>query len=450
MSIILHCPLLSNNAILPYMLKSTILVVDDEKSVRESLKILLEDDYHIILAQDGPEALEKFQKENIDLVLLDIRMPGMSGLEVLAELEKLDPLVEVIMVTATTAVDVAVESIHKGARNYITKPFGINELVSMIRKSLRNRARRQAQLQYGNQPFIPPLLDIPSMARVQATLQTIYAHRKPVILEGNSGTEKEAIAFLIHVHSQQRRFSTIHCCQQNEFQSQLLKLEEDILQYAQDEFSVEVGQIQPGVTIFFNRIDNLGDAGQDALLRYFQEKTKDLPDFFDHIRVISSVEDDLMTKIRQGKFSEELSHYLSGEHLFIPSLAERQTDCSKIIRYYIESFNKQKGKTVSFDAAVMQLLCHYDWPGNTVEMVNLLQRLVLVHDRDPVRLESLPLYLLVNAGGTAQKKDHISLDRFLRQFEISYTNKVLRRFGSISTAARKLGISEKELEKIRG
>ncbi|MFH1428869.1 MAG: response regulator [Candidatus Margulisiibacteriota bacterium] len=428
------------------MQKHTVLIVDDEKSVRESIKMVLEEKYRIITAVNGEEALLKFKQEDIDLVLLDIRMPGMSGLEVLEELEKLDPTIEVIMVTATTAVDVAVESMQKGARNYLTKPFDIDELTGLVSKLLKNKERRTSQFQRTELPYVPLFLKAGSMALVNSQIQDAVLSKKPVIIEGDNGTEKEDVAYTIHIKSRQSKFLTIHCSHKSMFSVRLTKLEEELFEQPQDKFIAEVDQIKPGMTIFLNRIDLLDELEQGELLAYFQNFLKNEPDFFQRVRLISTVEEDLTNRVSYGYFDEELLHYIYGDHIILPSLIQRRDDLPGIINYYLDYFNSQHGRKITFTPGILYLLCQYRWPGNTIELMNLIHRLVLRQPQKKTKLESLPLYILANSGSDNHRGE-VSLDSFLREFEENYIKKAIRDFPDLKTLSQKLGVPMEKLEK---
>ncbi|MFC1478883.1 sigma-54-dependent transcriptional regulator [Candidatus Margulisiibacteriota bacterium] len=428
------------------MQKHTVLIVDDEKSVRESIKMVLEEKYRVITAVNGQEALVKFKQEDVDLVLLDIRMPGMSGIAVLEELEKLDHTIEVIMVTATTAVDVAVESMHKGARNYLTKPFDIDELTALVSKLLRNKERRTSQFQRTELPYVPLFLKAGSMALVNSQVQEAVLSKKPVIIEGDNGTEKEDVAYTIHIQSRQSKFLVIHCCHKSMFSAQLTKLEEELFEQPQDEFLAEVDQIKPGMTIFLSRIDLLDALEQGELLAYFQNFIKSEPDFFRRVRLISTVEEDLINKVNYGDFDEELLHYINGDCITLPSLIQRRNDLSGIIQYYLDYFNRQHGKKIIFSPSILQLLCQYRWPGNTIELMNLLHRLVLRQSHNQTKLESFPLYILANSGSDGHRGD-VSMDSFLREFEANYIKKAIKDFPDLKTLSKKLGVPLEKLEK---
>ncbi|MFA5928569.1 MAG: response regulator [Candidatus Margulisiibacteriota bacterium] len=422
------------------MVRQTILIVDDEQSVRESLKLLLEDDYKIFTASNGEDGLLCIKQENVDLVLLDIRMPGISGLEVLAEIEKLYPLLEVIMVTATTEVDVAVESIHRGARNYITKPFDLMTLTSMIDKALQNRSKRLSQLQYSEHSVLAPLLNIPSMAVVQTAVGHAIEERKPIILEGANGTEKEELAYYIHTKSQQKRFIKIDCYAPGDLARQLTQVAEEIFQSIQEGKS---SQLQGGATLYFNRVDILSENEQEDLLDFFHELLKENKDIFKLIRIISNMEEDLAPKVRKDKFDEELFHYLNGKRIPLPLLAERKSDLGSIIKYYLDNFNRRCGRTITLEPKCLQMLVNYDWPGNVAELVCLMQQLSLRCTKEAVTIEDLPLNIMVNT----REANGLSLDSFLKKFEDNYIGKIKKLFPNLQVAGQKLGVPIAKLEK---
>jgi DNA-binding NtrC family response regulator len=399
-------------------MRHNLLVVDDEESVRESIQLLLEDDYQIFLAKNGFEALEVFKKEKIDLVLLDIRMPGMSGLEVLAELENLDPIVQVIMVTATHEVDVAVESIRRGARHYLTKPFSSDDLMGLIKKLLRNRTRRLGQLQSMENLDISALLNLSSMASLRAQIEESVRSPKPVSLEGDNGTEQEGLAYYLHQRSGRMHYLEIHCGQIEGITGQLADLEEMLFGGRLiDAVSEEISHLLPDTTLCLNRIDLLTANHQEELLHYFQRLIILQPDFFQKVRLISTTVIALETLVSQGHFEEELFHYVNGIRVVLWPLHQRQQDLKEIVSYYFQYFNRQWGTEVSFSPEVAELLVIYPWPGNLTELKNTVNSLILRKHKGKLELEDLPFDLLKSLVQHPQLKNELSSDRFLHHFE---------------------------------
>ena len=410
----------------------TILIVDDEKSVRESLAMVLNDDYRLLMAKDGRDALALLLHDKIDLVLLDIRMPGISGLEVLAELEKIDPLVEVIMVTATTSVDVAVESIHRGAITFVTKPFDVKELRSLIHKCLHNRDRRKTQEQVAliSSPF--PLFDVASMDTVVAQVAEALASKRPILIEGELGTEKEALARYLHFQTRRTEFIDIYCV--SEFNA------ENDEQQIQEILEKQIGQESSEISIFLNRVDLLSFNAQKALLSYFQKNSEQEKSFFGCLQLISTVETDLYKEVAKGNFMEELYHYVNGSHITLPSLALRRLDLPIIIQYYLDHFNKQWGCKMTLSEEAVQLLAKSNWQGNTIELSNLIQILVLSVASHTVQVTDLPLSIILDSELVDSHKE-ISLAHFTRIFELQYLQKTIKLEPNLRQASRKLGIT---------
>ena len=384
--------------------KYTILAVDDEEGVRESLKILLSDDYYVITARNGAEAISRFKEIKVDLVFLDIRMPGMSGIEVLDALKNMDSLVEVVMLTATVEVGIAVKAIHKGARHYLTKPFDIDDLMALVEKLLKNRDRARAQIQASEQTSPSPFLLVPSMEDVRMAVEEMRSAPHSTIFLGAKGTESEGMAYLIHRQSMNEHFVVISCT-------------------GSIEGIAGVDHIIPGSTIFFSRIDLLSLTQQKILLEHFQAMLIQDPHFFQRICIVSSTEVKMETKIHQGLWDEELFHYINGDTIVLPSLTERRTDLPAIIEYYIASYNTMTGKKVVFPPEAIEFLAHYTWPGNITEMKNIIHMIMLRKSVDGVvLLEELPLLILANADvSLLYKTKSLSLSSFTDYFEQRYS-----------------------------
>jgi len=415
--------------------KYSILIIDDEESVRESLGIVLEDKYNIIFAEDGIQGLEKYKQEKIDLVLLDIRMPGMNGTVVLSELEKLDPLVDVIMLTATRDIEVVSETIHKGARNYITKPFDIEELLSLIEKILSNKERLSSQLKASEPIDIHPILMMESMATVRFALNQCYTNNKPIIIEGDTGTEKEEVASYIHYKSNRNKFIRIYCIEKTNIDSIS----------GSNYFMKNVGQITSGTTVYFNRIDLLNEQDQKRLLGYFQEMLESQPNAFENIRIISNVKRNLKRLVSAGLFDEELYHYINGQSIVLPALQKREEDLPSIVNYYINYFNKQMAKNVVFDRQIINILCQYDWPGNIAELKNTILSIVCKIESDNVKIKDIPLNILLD---TNQTSPLVSFENLSDTFEKIYLEESLRFLGNIENASKKLDVSVTDIETI--
>lgn len=390
------------------MKKYTILAIDDDESVCAALKILLEKTYYIITAKNGLDALAKYKEIKVDLVLLDIRMPGMTGLQVLEELRRLDSFVNVIMITATIEVDTAVASIHKGAKYYLTKPFDMEELLSLIKKILFNRSRLFSQIQASEQPGPFPLLNIPSMAMLRMSLAQLDKEKKPILIQGEAGSEKEDLAYFIHRHIGHVHFFAVDCAD--------LKDLPDPLHH-----------MLSGVTLFLNGIDILSSKSQLALLDYFQNMSSKNAVFFRQIRIVSASEQDLTDLIRQGKLHEELYHYLNGDIVRLPSMAERKADIADLLLYYVEEYNQQWGKESSLSLASLDALQSYPWPGNITELKNTVSSLVVSSGHhQAIELDALPLNMILYRQSPSSEQDNDALwAEFSKHFQSYYVQEVL-------------------------
>lgn len=405
--------------------KKNILIVDDELGVRESLQLILEDDYNLFIATNGYEAVEIYKNSDIDIVLLDIRMPGMDGMQTLAELEKIDPIVEVVMVTATATIDIAIETIKNGALNYITKPFEIDDLMVLVKRAINNRFRNKNQSKLMDETFVPPLITAKSMITVLECFNEVIKDLKPVIISGSFGTEKEDLAKSIYSKSEHKHIFMLNCFENEKFQNEIKEI-------------IETNQEQKidfldNTTIVFNTIEKLNKENQKFLLEYFYDKEKNI---INSSRIISITSHNLNLMIENKILQKELFEIIKGQNIVIPDLSERKQDFEEIIYYYLDNFNQYWGKNIKLEKNALACLASYDWPGNTIELSNIINRIVLI-TKNSIKKEFLPLYLISNSK-IESFEEEFSISKFAGIFRNYYLNEVLH--------AKRLKEAQKELE----
>ncbi len=378
----------------------SILIVDDELSMREFLKILLEKDGHeVIAAADGASALELAARHEFDLAISDIRMPGMSGLDLLAELKKNRPGLPVILVTAFASPDDAVTAMKNGAFDYITKPFNVEEIKEVIRAATSRKTNDQP-----SQPaeLFPDIIgQSPEMLKIFDLIKRIAPAPANVLIYGESGTGKELVAKAIHNHSRAagRPFVPITC---SAIPDGLL--ESELFGHVKGSFTGAIGdkqglfQLADGGTAFLDEIGELTPIIQTKLLRVLQErefkpvgstKTRKI-----NVRIIAATNRSLEDEIMAGRFREDLYYRLAVVPIRVPPLRERKGDVPLLVKHFLEKYSRLLGKDVqTISSYGLEVLMKYDFPGNVRELENIIERGVAMEASKIILPESLTLSL---------------------------------------------------------
>jgi len=380
-----------------------ILVIDDEEAIRDSCKQVLEKEgYRIRRAQDGYAGLKAFRKETFQVILLDLRMPGPSGLDILSKIKEENPEIPVIIMTGFATIGSAVEAIKRGAFDYLAKPFSPGELRIIIHKALESRKvyfenislRKELEdsVQFdmivGKSPGMNAIIDI--MKRVSVTEST-------VLITGESGTGKELLAREIHRNSLRKDspFVVVDCGALVEtlFESELFGHIKGSFTGA---FETKHGrfEVANGGTIFLDEISSISLNIQAKLLRVIQERevtrvgsTKPIKV---DIRILAATNENLAECVRHGKFREDLFYRLSVVPLHLPPLRERKQDISLLVEHFLQKYNKKMKKRIGeISLPVIKALSEYNWPGNIRELENTIERAVVLSADDEIRLEDL-------------------------------------------------------------
>jgi DNA-binding NtrC family response regulator len=438
-----------------------ILVVDDEVNVIESFKQLLEGDYKVLTATNGEEALEKVEKENLDVVLLDIKMPGMDGIEVLRRIGELKENVDVIMVTAVNTMKTAIEAMKLGAYDYITKPFDVDEVIVSIDKALEKR-RLTRELFYLRLEVAKPVNfdniigTSEKMREVYEIVSEMTKNDSTVLISGESGTGKELIARAIHFNglTKDRPFIAVDCASipENLLESELFGHEKGAFT---DATSQKLGRFELANqgTLFLDEIGNLRPDMQGKILRVLQEReiqrVGGVKTIKIDVRIISATNIDLKKAIKEGRFREDLYYRLNVVPIEIPPLRERKEDIPLLVRYFLGIFNREFGKRIKeISLEAMKFLMNYRWPGNVRELRNVIERLVALTKEEVISPERLPLDILltVKAGKGNIGGKGILLKEAREQFERQFIFGVLEKANWNQTEAAKiLGIHRNTL-----
>ena len=441
-------------------MKEKILVVDDEQSHRTMLKaVLSKEGYEVFEADDGTSAVKAVESDTFDLILMDIRMTDMDGIEAITEIKKFSPSIPVIMMTAYASVKTAVEALKSGAYDYLTKPLDMDELKILIRKALD-----YYHLQKENIFLKERLADrfdfsqIIGRSRVMKelfeTLSLIAPSDATVLIYGESGTGKEIVANAIHQNSAraQKPFIKVNCAALPE-----TLLESELFGHERGAFTGAVArkagrfQLADGGGLFLDEISDMSLTTQVKLLRVLQERefeplgsTKTIQV---DIRLITATNKDLEEEVKTGRFREDLFYRLNVVPIYLPPLRKRKDDIPLLADHFFRIYReKTKSSVKGFLPKTMDMMVRYDWPGNVRELENVIERSVLLCRSEFISPEDLPP-LVQGAENKEQSLVSVPQGMTLREVEkeviiqtLSDTN------GSRTQSARILGISRKTLQ----
>jgi two-component system response regulator PilR (NtrC family) len=384
--------------------KLRILIVDDEPSMREMLRIVLRrDGYDVVVAQNGADGLDRLRGEPFDLLLSDIRMPDISGVEVLRAAKQIHPEILAFMMTAFASTETAVEAMRLGALDYFTKPFSMDELRLKIRQHLETRRLKQENLLLkralnSRHEFSSILGRSDAMQVVFSTIQTVAATSSTVLVSGESGTGKELVARAIHFNSlrRDRPFVAVNCGAVPE-----TLLESELFGHMRGAFTDAhvnkkgLMEVAEGGSIFLDEIGEMATSMQVKLLRVIQDRRFRRLGGTDEVqadvRIIAATNQDLPKMVAEGRFREDLYYRLNVLSIKVPPLRERMEDVPLLAAHFLEQFAAQMGKTVkTISAPALQLLQEHEWRGNVRELQNAMERAVALERTEAILPESLP------------------------------------------------------------
>jgi len=434
----------------------TILLVDDESSVVESLRLILKDSYKVIGTNGGKEALKILDKERVDLVLLDLKMHEMDGIELLRRLQPFCQETGVVVLTAVNDVKSIVEAVKLGALDYIVKPFEIEEIKIIIEKALQfksltrevrylrseYRCHSMDRIIHGHSRVMEDIIDIVSrVSRVDST----------VLLRGESGTGKELVARAIHFDSNRREnpFVVVSC---PNLAGDLLETE--LFGHEKGSFTgayerrLGKFEIAEGGTIFLDEISEINLPLQAKLLRVLQEK--EFTRLGSHsviktdVRIIAATNKDLEAMIKDGSFREDLYYRINVVPIYLPPLRERPEDIPQLIEHFFNIFRKEcHAKTEFISKEAMEALLRYHWPGNVRELKNIMERTIALYGNEPTLLpEYLPLEITGISSNFQRVNPNtnwrISLEDEVARIEKKLIEQALQESGGVKSKAAKL------------
>jgi two-component system, NtrC family, response regulator PilR len=434
-----------------------VLVVDDERSMREFLEILLsKEDYRVSLAANGEEAFRVLEKDRFDLLITDIRMQDVDGLEVLKKAKSLSPETIVIMISAFATAETAVEAMREGAYDYIPKPFKVREFKKIIKDALESRRPTPAAVEKSKFHFGCLVGESPQMKRVYDLVEKVGPTRSNIFISGESGTGKELVAKAIHRQSprKDKAFVVINCAgiPENLIESELFGYRKGAFTGASAD-KEGLFDVAHGGTVFLDEVGELTPAIQVKLLRVIQERTFTAVGGTEEksvdVRFISATNKELEHEVISGKFREDLFFRLNVIHIAMPPLREREGDLPLLAQYFLEKCSKELGKDVKkISAYALDILRQYTFPGNVRELENIIERSVALEASNIVLPESLTLSNFQRERNRENRRrrdltvDGINLDQILAEIEKDYIMKGLElSHGSKQRAAHLLGIT---------
>lgn len=447
--------------------KGIIHVVDDEPIIHEVLSQLLNSEgYEVELSSSGEEALEKHSSQAYDLILLDLLMPGLDGIEVLEGIKKIDPQAVIIIITAYASVESAITAMKMGAYDYIQKPFKHDELLLTIKRALEHKSLQEENVRlkdeltrkFGFDNIIgrsKPMLKIFELIR--ATAPT----RSTILIQGESGTGKELVARAIHQNSDRRNFPFI-VVNSGSLPPDLL--ESHLFGHVKGAFTGAVSQ-KKGLfeaadrgSIFFDEISTLNLETQAKLLRVMQDKefmrlggTKTIRV---DARIIAATNTDLEELIARKNFRQDLFYRLNVIKIELPPLRERKEDIPLLTKHFVDIYSRENDKEIEgVTEDVMEILESHDWPGNVRELENLIERAIVLTKSSTITRSSLPPPFLTNRPETDKLSENPEADLTLREqtqmFQREIILKALRKARGVQKkAARSLGLKATTLNEM--
>src|SRR5690554_2671474 len=389
-----------------------ILIIDDEKIIRATLKEILEYEHHEIFeAQDGEEGIRMIEEEDFDLVLCDVKMPKMDGLEVLDRANKMDKAPQFIMISAHGSIETAVEATKKGAFDFIPKPPDLNRLLLTVRNALEKNSlmSETAVLKKKLSRKLDMVGNSPALQRVKDTIEKVAPTDARVLITGQNGTGKELVAHWIHQKSNRSKspFVAVNCAS---IPSELI--ESELFGHEKGSFTSamkqRIGKFEQasGGSLFLDEIGDMSLSAQAKVLRALQENRitrvggdRAIPV---DVRVIAATNKDLLRQIEENKFREDLYHRLSVILINVPPLRERREDIPIITKHFCERLSRRNGvEPKQFSDEALERLKRYEWRGNVRELHNVVERLLILSEGETISVSDVERYVQVGPAATS-------------------------------------------------
>ena len=440
-------------------MKPRILVVDDEESIREFLEIMLrKEGYEVTCAEDGQKALDLVKKRSFDMVISDLQMPNMTGLELLKEVKTQYPDMMFMMITAFGTTETAVDAMKLGAYDYILKPFKIDEVRINIANALRSQnlevenrtLKRELVKEYSFQSIVG---NSESMHRIYDLVKRVSQTPTNVLITGESGTGKEVVAKAIHYNGplKDKPFVTINCGAIPES-----LMESEMFGHKKGSFTgaiadkVGLFEVADRGTLFLDEVGELPLTIQVKLLRAIQERvirrvggTEDLKI---EVRIIAATNRELEEMVKQGTFRQDLYYRLNVINILTPPLRDRADDIPLLANHFLKKYNERLGKSIQgISDEAMEMMKKYDYPGNVRELENIIERTVALEGGATILPESLPPFVntvsgrkVASANEIEVTQDGLELDKVMGQIEKELLIKAIHAAGGVKKKAAKL------------
>ena len=444
-------------------MKFTLLIIDDEKNIREGLAANFEmEDYNVKTASNGADGLKLIEKGDIDLVITDLRMPGISGEQVLAKVTAETPGIPVIILTGHGSIDSAVDAMRHGAYDFLTKPLNLDQLGMIVKRALESREMKvqheQLKQELADSSSLREMIGTSAaMQKVQELIRRVAPSRASVLITGESGVGKELVANAVHNLSprKDKSFIKVHCAALSEtlLESELFGHEKGAFTGAE---KMQKGRFElaHGGTIFLDEIGEINPSVQIKILRVLQEKKFERvggeQTIEVDVRIVAATNRNLEEEVKAGRFREDLYYRLNVVHIPVPPLRERRDDIPLLMASFLDEFNREndrqiKGRNSKAKAAMFR----YAWPGNIRELRNCMESAVVMCSGDEITLQDLPPSVSA-AAGTGAGDDSVSVplgvtldeaDRLVIEANLAANR------GNKSRTAEILGIGRKTLQR---
>ena len=441
--------------------KPRILLVDDDKNTADGLKkILLQDGYDTGCTYTGNEALDLIEAEHFDIVITDMKLPDISGFSIIEKVKKKNVDIAVVMITAFSSIQTAIDAMKKGADDYLTKPVNIEELELILKKIwerrlliLQNKELKQKLNDKYN--FSGIIGNTPEIQLIFKTITEIAPTAATVLIYGDTGTGKELIANAIHYSSDRKDkpFVALHCASLSEG-----VLESELFGHEKGAFTGAISQrrgrfeLANGGSLFLDEVGEMNSHVQIKLLRVLEtgkfERVGGEKTFESDVRIIAATNKDLEKEIKEGRFREDLYYRLNVINLKLPSLIERKEDIGLLIDNFLIKYSKKNRKNIKgLTPQSAKLLNNYDWPGNVRELENAIERAVVMARNEYVEPNDLPSNINVNTKKSRKETFRIPSGATMKEIEKKVIIETLQTTnGSKSKAAKILGISTRKIE----
>ena len=441
------------------MSKPTILIVDDERSAREGMALLFKDDYNVLSAESGLAALNLLDDNTVDVMLSDVRMPGMDGLELLEKAQKKQPSLSSIILTAYGDVDLAVKAMKRGAVDFMTKPLNIDKLELILKRLLKTKnlelenkiLKAQLNVQYGMENIIGKSA---AMQSVFEMIRQVAQSKATVLIQGESGTGKELVAKAIHQLSTRAssEFVPVHCAAlaENLLESELFGHEKGAFTGASERRIGRFEKADSG-SLFLDEISEISGSVQVKILRALEERQIERVggDKLINVntRLIAATNRDLQLMVDEGDFREDLFYRLYVVVITLPPLRERGDDILLLLNHYLETFSEENDKVINgFTPEAYEVLSKYSWPGNIRELRNLVERMVVLCQNDIIGVSDIPSHIRLpkEKNSIIIENENLTVDEMEKEMIIQALEK---NSGNRTQAAETLGMSRRTLHR---